>query len=477
MTSPGTAGRSPESCRWAASRTSIAPATRGCPASSPSETPSATRIRRSRTACRLRQAHARAWATPRQKLPTSKRSQRYRADVGPDARAPRPCVCDGRRAFQTHGGEPLDITQRRLLLTLLIRGRPRGCLRRPGPPAHHSAHRLARPAAVFDGDDAAARADRASLGGLPKPPPGPSATNAGPTRMTLTSEHQSCVAGASFGRVRGLHGSGQAGPVVGPAGYRSQRRLRPASRRRLPHRDAAAQGDAFHLVGEFREVDPPSAARLHVRVGAARSGRRRDARGAVVPRPRRVDGDVQAQGDQDRAAARAAPGRLVGHLPMAEQFLWGKASRLEFEVLTPEEIGSVPLSRRSTTLSAQLSRVAADVSLVAGEDAAPEGSERALFAVLRAHRSRPGWSTESSACSASGIRRDLRRGADSARDGFPVAFARRRGLPGCGSRRGTTTRSRRRCRTSAGGRPARGAPDERRAGSRGSPRTRRRARS
>jgi thioredoxin reductase (NADPH) len=52
-------------------------------------------------------------------------------------------------------------------------------------------------------------------------------------------------------------------------------------------------------------------------------------------------------------------------------------------VLTPEEIGSVPLfAALDDAQRAQLSRVAADISLVAGEDAAPEGSERALFAVL-----------------------------------------------------------------------------------------------
>jgi thioredoxin reductase (NADPH) len=52
-------------------------------------------------------------------------------------------------------------------------------------------------------------------------------------------------------------------------------------------------------------------------------------------------------------------------------------------VLTPEEIGTVPLFEvLDDAQRAQLSRVAADIRLVAGEDAAPEGSERALFAVL-----------------------------------------------------------------------------------------------
>jgi thioredoxin reductase (NADPH) len=52
-------------------------------------------------------------------------------------------------------------------------------------------------------------------------------------------------------------------------------------------------------------------------------------------------------------------------------------------VVTPEEIGTVPLfAVLDDAQRAQLSRVAADISLAAGEDAAPEGSERALFAVL-----------------------------------------------------------------------------------------------
>jgi thioredoxin reductase (NADPH) len=52
-------------------------------------------------------------------------------------------------------------------------------------------------------------------------------------------------------------------------------------------------------------------------------------------------------------------------------------------VVTPEEIGAVPLFEAlDDAQREQLSRVAADVSLVAGEYAAPEGSERALYAVL-----------------------------------------------------------------------------------------------
>ena len=52
-------------------------------------------------------------------------------------------------------------------------------------------------------------------------------------------------------------------------------------------------------------------------------------------------------------------------------------------MLTPEEIGTVPLfAVLNEAQREQLSRVAADIRLVAGEDAAPEGSERALFAVL-----------------------------------------------------------------------------------------------
>ena len=52
-------------------------------------------------------------------------------------------------------------------------------------------------------------------------------------------------------------------------------------------------------------------------------------------------------------------------------------------MLTPEEIGTVPLFEAlDDAQRAQLSRMAADMRLMAGEDAAPEGSERALFAVL-----------------------------------------------------------------------------------------------
>jgi thioredoxin reductase (NADPH) len=52
-------------------------------------------------------------------------------------------------------------------------------------------------------------------------------------------------------------------------------------------------------------------------------------------------------------------------------------------VLSPEEIGTVPLfAVLDDAQREHLSRVAADVRLTAGEYAAPEGSERALFAVL-----------------------------------------------------------------------------------------------
>jgi thioredoxin reductase (NADPH) len=52
-------------------------------------------------------------------------------------------------------------------------------------------------------------------------------------------------------------------------------------------------------------------------------------------------------------------------------------------VVTTEEIGRIPLfARLDEEQRAQLSRVAADISLVAGEYAADEGGERALFAVL-----------------------------------------------------------------------------------------------
>jgi thioredoxin reductase (NADPH) len=52
-------------------------------------------------------------------------------------------------------------------------------------------------------------------------------------------------------------------------------------------------------------------------------------------------------------------------------------------VVTPEEIAAVPLfASLDSAQRERLSRVAADVSLAAGEYAAAEGSERALFAVL-----------------------------------------------------------------------------------------------
>ena len=52
-------------------------------------------------------------------------------------------------------------------------------------------------------------------------------------------------------------------------------------------------------------------------------------------------------------------------------------------MVTPEEIGAVPLfAALDEAQREQVSRLAADVSLVAGEYAAPEGAERALFAVL-----------------------------------------------------------------------------------------------
>jgi thioredoxin reductase (NADPH) len=53
-------------------------------------------------------------------------------------------------------------------------------------------------------------------------------------------------------------------------------------------------------------------------------------------------------------------------------------------VVTSEEIGGIELfAALDPAEREQLSRVAADVSLVAGEYAAHEGAERALFAVLK----------------------------------------------------------------------------------------------
>jgi thioredoxin reductase (NADPH) len=52
-------------------------------------------------------------------------------------------------------------------------------------------------------------------------------------------------------------------------------------------------------------------------------------------------------------------------------------------MVTPEEIGRVPLfAELDATQRDRLSRAAADISLAAGEYAAPQGSEPALFAVL-----------------------------------------------------------------------------------------------
>src|SRR5919206_678970 len=52
-------------------------------------------------------------------------------------------------------------------------------------------------------------------------------------------------------------------------------------------------------------------------------------------------------------------------------------------MVTPDEVGLIPLfARLEEAQREQLSRVAADISLSAGEYAAPQGSEPALFAVL-----------------------------------------------------------------------------------------------
>jgi hypothetical protein len=52
-------------------------------------------------------------------------------------------------------------------------------------------------------------------------------------------------------------------------------------------------------------------------------------------------------------------------------------------VVTTEEIGAVELfAALDEAQREQLARVAADITLVAGEYAAPEGGERALFGVL-----------------------------------------------------------------------------------------------
>src|SRR3954465_5140849 len=52
-------------------------------------------------------------------------------------------------------------------------------------------------------------------------------------------------------------------------------------------------------------------------------------------------------------------------------------------MVTPDEVATVPLfAELDAAERERLSRVAADISLTAGEYAAPQGSEPALFAVL-----------------------------------------------------------------------------------------------
>jgi thioredoxin reductase (NADPH) len=52
-------------------------------------------------------------------------------------------------------------------------------------------------------------------------------------------------------------------------------------------------------------------------------------------------------------------------------------------VITPEEIAQLPLfAALGAEQRERISRVAADIALAAGEYAAPQGSEPALFAVL-----------------------------------------------------------------------------------------------
>jgi len=67
-------------------------------------------------------------------------------------------------------------------------------------------------------------------------------------------------------------------------------------------------------------------------------------------------------------------------------------------MVTPEEIGKVAVfASLDEAKRERLSRVAADIGLVAGEYAAREGDERALFAVLGVGSSRSRWLTGSSA--------------------------------------------------------------------------------
>ncbi len=113
-------------------------------------------------------------------------------------------------------------------------------------------------------------------------------------------------------------------------------------------------------------------------------------------------------------------------------------------MVTPDEIGRIGVFECLDTADRErVCRVAADISLSAGEFAAHEGDERALFAVLdgqiEATRMVDGIHRPI------GVRqpgRALRRGAGHARHGLPGRFPRRRGVAGDADRAAPLPRAR-----------------------------------
>ena len=98
----------------------------------------------------------------------------------------------------------------------------------------------------------------------------------------------------------------------GPRGFTAPRvnlDPRPGGRYRILMQPP--EGEAFHLTGEFREVEPPRAPRLQLRVGDARPGRPAEPRHARAPGARGLDrGRARAAPLRHRVAAGPAPRRL-----------------------------------------------------------------------------------------------------------------------------------------------------------------------
>ena len=53
------------------------------------------------------------------------------------------------------------------------------------------------------------------------------------------------------------------------------------------------EGELFHLTGEFQEVDPHDAPRVHLHLGPSDTRRSRDARHALAPRARASGTEVE----------------------------------------------------------------------------------------------------------------------------------------------------------------------------------------